>query len=69
MCKIIQEVWQAIWEVVGLLSMPEPTSEGWTRIAEESSDGFLSIPGMHGWNYPHCLGMFRKTPQLKKTFH
>ncbi|KAG0712999.1 Protein ALP1-like [Chionoecetes opilio] len=46
-CKIIQEVCQAIWEVGAPLFMAKPTTEDWKKIAEEFNNQ---------WNFPHCLG-------------
>ena len=47
-CKIIREVCQAIWNVLGPVFLPRPTTEDWKRIAEEFGDK---------WDSPHCLGI------------
>lgn len=47
--KIIDEVFQAIWDVGAPLFIPKPTTDDWKRTAEEFNNG---------WNFPHCLGMY-----------
>ena len=46
--SIIQEVCQAIWDVLGPVFLPKPTPNDWQRIADEFGDK---------WNFPCCLGM------------
>lgn len=45
--KIVQEVCQAIWQVLKPIQMPSPTAVMWKEIAQR----YERI-----WNFPHCLG-------------
>uniref|UniRef100_A0A3Q0QRU5 DDE Tnp4 domain-containing protein n=1 Tax=Amphilophus citrinellus TaxID=61819 RepID=A0A3Q0QRU5_AMPCI len=45
--KIVDEVAQAIWDVLQPEYMPEPTTDDWKAIAE----GFKTR-----WNFPNCIG-------------
>lgn len=48
-CNIIEEVCQAIVDVVGPMVMSKPTQETWKTIAQGFGDRS---------NFPQCVGMF-----------